>query len=156
MFSVNDWAHGPIAALPIEASLRRGGATRRSGKRSARRRERGQSAAPKRGGARARGFLAFAGPNWAWNFFRGYLETFHFYLVLAVCFLSRHRVLSRDSLTYAQSNLRSRDPRRTLQELCIRRYTPSECTNRLIYVSLHTLRYQRIKFTNNLLFPAVC
>lgn len=28
-FSVNDWAHGPIAACPIEASLRRGGATTR-------------------------------------------------------------------------------------------------------------------------------
>lgn len=52
VFSVNDWAHGPIAGRPIEASLRRGGATRKGGKRRARRKQRGLSTA-RNVGARA-------------------------------------------------------------------------------------------------------
>lgn len=75
-FSVNDWAHGPIAACPIEASLRRGGATTRS---TTRKREEGGEERERalletwgRRCARARAlFLRLCGPkNRAFNFFR--------------------------------------------------------------------------------------
>lgn len=64
-FSVNDWAHGPIAACPIEASLRRGGATTRKREAGGKGRERRVERCSKRGGvsARALSFFGFAGPK---------------------------------------------------------------------------------------------
>ena len=67
-FSVNDWVHGPIAACPIEASLRRGGATTREarerGKKGGKREKRVERCWKRGGvGARALSFFACAGPK---------------------------------------------------------------------------------------------
>ena len=111
MFSVNDWARGPIAALPIEASLRqkrwrdKKRAERDEKRKWERRREVGRerererksgarSAAPKRGGARFLGLCQ--SKTGLWNSFRGYLEN--------VPFLSL--VISAGALFRARSDLR--------------------------------------------------